>query len=973
MQNEAYKILEETSFLDGDNATYLEQLYEAYLQDSHSVPVSWCRYFSELKSDAMQANDRELEAIHSSIQDEFRRLARTLRTANNIQPIGSRNLTSLSRDTYDTKKLDENAISRDENAIKHERKQIQVGELIEAYRLLGHLHADIDPLSLRQKPLAPELFLSYYQLSEKDLDTLFDVGTLLNYPNRKSLQQIIQDLKTIYCGSIAFEFMHIPDITERAWVQEKIEKMRTAEPLGQEIKLSLLKRISEAEGLEKYLGAKYPGAKRFSLEGLDSFIVILDAMISQGGSLGIKEFVIGMAHRGRLNVLINIFGKSPSQLFDEFEGKHYDERLESGDVKYHQGFSSNVSSGKDESIHLSMAFNPSHLEIVTPVVCGSVRARQDRRQDEKREQVVAIAVHGDAAFAGQGIVMETLNMSRTRGFAIGGSVHIVMNNQIGFTTSNPADARSTLYCSDIGKMMEIPIFHVNANDPEAAYQAAHLALQYHAKFKKDVIIDLIGYRRWGHNEADEPAVTQPLMYQIIRKLPTVFQLYTDKLIAEGIIQKEDAEELVKNYRSLLDNRKTVREVLSNRDSSPIQVNVDAQPYVGKDWRMPTQTGVSLTTIKMLAAKIATLPQDFSLHPRVQKLMDERVKMTEGTLPLDWGYAEIMAYATLLNEGYPVRMTGQDCRRGTFFHRHAVLHDQKTGEVYVTLANLSETQGKFSIYDSLLSEEGVLAFEYGYSTTALKHLVIWEAQYGDFVNGAQIVIDQFISSGEQKWGRLSGLTLFLPHGYEGQGPEHSSARLERFLQLCAQHNIQVCTPTTPAQIFHLIRRQILRPMRKPLVVMSPKSLLRHKLAVSSLEELQNGQFLSVIGELDNISAKNVNRILLCGGKIYYDLLERRRTLKNEKVVVIRIEQLYPFPNVELQKVLEPYTLVNDIIWCQEEPENQGAWYCSQHNLLACLRKNQTLRYVGRGPAAAPAVGYAHLHHEQHEKILKDAFE
>jgi 2-oxoglutarate dehydrogenase E1 component len=953
MQQESYKVLEENSFLDAENATYLEDLYESYLEDKNSVPAPWARYFAELQPEEIQ-----LSILHSRVQDEFRRLPRILGAQKSVH--------SETRGLRDSK---ENLPNK--QALSDEKKQMGVGELIEAYRLLGHLHADIDPLNIKQKPTVPELTLSFYQLSEKDLDTLFDAGTLPGTAKR-SLRQIIQELTSIYCGSIASEFMHIPDSRERTWLQERVEQLYMKGELSRDIKLKLLRKVSEAEGLEKYLGAKYPGAKRFSLEGLDSFIVMLDELILQGGKQGIKEIVIGMAHRGRLNVLINIFGKNPSQLFDEFEGKHHDERLESGDVKYHQGFSSDVGTAS-EPIHLSLAFNPSHLEIVVPVVCGSVRARQERRHDQNHEQVLAIGVHGDAAFAGQGVVMETLNMSRTRGFGIGGSIHIVMNNQIGFTTSDPQDSRSTLYCSDIGKMMEVPIFHINANDPEAVYKVAHLAIDYRKHFKKDVIIDLIGYRRQGHNEADEPAATQPLMYKIIRKLPTVCHLYANKLISEGIITTTDAEDIVKDYRSLLDNRKTVRDVLSNGESSPFNISLDWQPFASKDWRVPIKTGVTLNTIKTLAEQLELLPPGFVLHPRVQKLMEERAKMTVGSIPVDWGYAEIMAYATLLNEGYPIRFTGQDCRRGTFFHRHAVLHDQETESEYTPLNHLSVNQAKMTIYDSLLSEEGVLAFEYGYSTTDPRHLVIWEAQFGDFVNGAQVVIDQFISSGEQKWGRLSGLTLFLPHGYEGQGPEHSSARLERFLQLCAEHNIQVCTPTTPAQIFHMIRRQMIRHIRKPLVVMTPKSLLRHKLAVSSLAELEQGGFLAVIAEIDKLESRNVTRVVLCGGKIYYDLLARRRALNNEQVALIRIEQLYPFPTEELQAILDKYASVKDIIWCQEEPQNQGAWYCSQHHMVECLKKDQHLRYVGRKPAAAPAVGYAHLHHEQHEALLKEALE
>lgn len=691
-----------------------------------------------------------------------------------------------------------------------------------------------------------------------------------------------------------------------------------------------------------------------------------------GSVSGVKEIVIGMAHRGRLNVLVNVLGKLPSQLFDEFEGKH-DEKLESGDVKYHQGFSCDVdvSGVPGGRVHLTLAFNPSHLEIVAPVICGSVRARQDKRLDKERSQVFSIVVHGDAAISGQGVVMETLNMSRTRAFYTGGTVHIIMNNQIGFTTSNPHDARSTLYCSDIGKMMEIPIFHVNADDPEAVFKVTQLALDYRHMFKKDVIIDLIGYRRHGHNEADEPAATQPIMYQIIRKLPTVFQKYGEILIQDNILSKEVAETLYREYRDLLDKRQAVRNIINDSSGAlALERQKEWQNYFSQDWRQVVPN-VAKATLKELAKTLENLPPDFTLHPRVQKLMEEREKMTQETLPIDWGYAEILAYATLLNEQYSIRISGQDCSRGTFFHRHAVLHNQKDGQEYCPLAHISQNQGRFSIYDSLLSEEAVLAFEYGYSTNDPKTLVIWEAQFGDFANGAQVVIDQFISSGEHKWGRLSGLTLFLPHGYEGQGPEHSSARIERFLQLCAEHNMQVCWPTTPAQIYHLIRRQMLRPMRKPLVVMTPKSLLRHKLAVSYFDDLTTGNFLPLIKEIDNLSVEKVKRVILCSGKIYYELLAKRRELNLETVSLLRIEQLYPFPEVELQTALQEYKHAQDIVWCQEEPQNQGAWYSSQHHIVACLNENQTLRYVGRKASASPAVGYAHLHHQQQEDLVKEA--
>lgn len=909
--------LKTTSPLDAGSSSYVEQLYDAYLKDPKSVSSEWRQYFEQLPG-----------VTHAE-----------------THPEGG------------------NA------ALLREQKQIRVRALIDAYRLLGHLHADIDPLHLREKPLVPELMLSFYQLSPLDFDTVFDAGSLPGARERP-LKKILDDLKRIYCETVASEFMHIPDSPERIWVQEQVENTFDRKEFPTENKRRLLEYLIATEGLEKYLGSKYPGAKRFSIEGADTLIVALDTLIQHGDVLGVKEIIIGMAHRGRLNILVNLLGKLPSQLFDEFEGKHHDISLEAGDVKYHQGFSSNVKT-LNGSVHLSVAYNPSHLEIVSPVVCGSVRARQERRGDAEQKQVLPIAIHGDAAFSGQGVIMETLNMSQTRGFKIGGTIHIIIDNQIGFTTSNPQDARSTLYCSDIGKMLEIPILHVNADDPESVYRVAKLALSYRTKFKKDIIIDLVGYRRQGHNEADEPAVTQPIMYHIIRKLPPVYKLYGDRLIEEKIFSREEIDSFEKKYRDSLDNRQSpIAHLLANNE--PREFSSDWQPYLEKDWRIPTKTGVPLPELKTLADKQTTFPKELVLHPRVQKIMDDRRLMTEGKLPMDWGYAETLAYATLLNEGYGIRLSGQDSGRGTFFHRHVVIHNQQDGSEYIPLAHLSEKQAVFTIVDSLLSEEGVLGFEYGFSNTDPKNLVIWEAQFGDFANNAQGVIDQFISSGEQKWGKHSGLTLFLPHGYEGQGAEHSSARLERYLQLCAEHNMQVCVPSTPAQIFHLLRRQMLRPMRKPLIVLTPKSLLRHKLAVSSLTELSEETFMPVLPEIDPIRVENVKQVILCSGKVYYELLEKRRKDKIEDVAILRVEQLYPFPDLELKKFLQKYSFAKKIVWCQEEPKNQGAWYSSQHNFVDCLLPDQQLQYVGREASAAPAVGYIHLHQEQQNALVQNAF-
>lgn len=929
-----------SSALEGENQTYLEQQYEAYIRDPNSVAPEWQRYFAKIGDDNV--------VLHSEVRQEFINLAYRPRVANRAVAVGTN--------------------------IEHERKQMYVHDLINGYRLLGHLHSNIDPLQLRTNPNVPELELNFYNLSHSDFATKFDSGTL-HGPKIRSLQDIVADLQRIYCGSIAAEYMHIPNSKELAWLQSRIEASLYQHNLSTEIQRQILYAVIAAEGLEKYLGAKFPGAKRFSLEGCDSLIVALDALVQYSGELGFQEMVIGMAHRGRLNVLVNILGKMPVELFDEFEGKH-SLAVESGDVKYHQGFSSDVKVA-DGYMHLSLAFNPSHLEIVTPVVSGSVCARQQRRSKDGKMLVLPLAIHGDAAFSGQGIVMETLNMSQTRGYAIGGTIHVIINNQIGFTTSNVDDMRSTLYCSDIGKMLSVPILHVNADDPEAVYTVMAIALAYRNKFAKDVIIDLIGYRRHGHNEADEPTVTQPRMYSIIKQRPTVTNLYAEQLIQRGSFSAADIEAMHASYRQSLDERnKAVARHLVDKNWKSAYAT-DWTGYGARDWRTNTSTALPLEQLVELANTRDTVPVNYKLHPLVQRIVESRRKMTAGELPIDWGYAETLAYATILVEGYAVRLSGQDSGRGTFFHRHAVLHDQNTGENYIPLANLSASQGKFWVIDSLLSEAAVLGFEYGYSTSEPRTLVIWEAQFGDFANNAQVVIDQFISSGEQKWGRLSGLVMLLPHGYEGQGPEHSSARLERFLQLCAQGNLQVCVPSTPAQIYHMLRRQMLRPMRKPLIVLTPKSLLRHKQAISTMKQLAQEKFYPVLADVqinpqDQQQTAAINRVILCSGKVYYDLADAREQQKRTDVAIIRIEQLHPFPEQELQAELQAYPNVKTVVWCQEEPQNQGAWYSSQHHFRRCLRRGQKLRYAGREASAAPAVGYAHLHNQQQQQLIADAF-
>jgi 2-oxoglutarate dehydrogenase E1 component len=672
-----------------------------------------------------------------------------------------------------------------------------------------------------------------------------------------------------------------------------------------------------------------------------------------------------MAHRGRLNVLVNVLGKKPQDLFDEFAGKH-DSTKGSGDVKYHMGFSSDYATPGGD-VHLALAFNPSHLEIVNPVVMGSVRARMDRLQDPEGKKVLPITIHGDAAVAGQGVVQETFNMSQTRAYRVGGSVRIVINNQVGFTTAKQEDARSTQYCTDIAKMVQAPIFHVNADDPEAVVFVTQLALDYRNAFKRDVVIDLVCYRRHGHNEADEPSATQPLMYAKVKKQPVTRELYGKQLIKKSIVDEDTAKQWMSDYRDALDKG----EVVVDEHRPMRQHSVDWSPYIGNDWDVEYDYKVSIKKLKDLGQKITTYPEEHKLNSRVAKVYQERLKMAKGEKSMDWGFAETLAYATLVNDGTHIRLTGQDSGRGTFFHRHAALHNQEDASTYMPLNNLGSEQGQIEIYDSVLSEAAVVAFEYGYATAEPKALVMWEAQFGDFVNGAQVVIDQFLSSGEQKWGRLCGLTLLLPHGYEGQGPEHSSARLERFLQLSADHNWSVCVPTTPAQVFHMIRRQHLRPVRRPLVVMTPKSLLRHPLAVSEMDDLADVGFQNAIAEIDDLNPKKVKRVVFCSGKVYYDLLKERREREQEDVALIRIEQLYPFPAEEVAEIMKDYQHVKDFVWCQEEPQNQGAWYSSQHHFWAAIPKGAQLSYRGRSASAAPAVGYISEHNKQQQKLVDEA--
>ncbi len=848
-------------------------------------------------------------------------------------------------------------------------KQSSVSRLIQFYANRGHLIADIDPLGLMQRPMPRVLDPAYVGLTEADTNTEFYTASRTSGVDKQmKLSEILKQLRQIYTGRIGAEFAHVSTTEERLWLQDRFQEGRLNHRFTNEERLNLLWQLSAAEGLERYLHTRYVGQKRFSLEGGDALIPLLDDVVQRSGAAGVEEIVVGMAHRGRLNVLVNVLGKSPSMLFSEFEGKHEDDSSKgSGDVKYHKGFSADLRT-VGGNVHVVLAFNPSHLEVVDAVVEGSVRARQEQRGDATGATILPLLIHGDAAFAGQGVVTETMQLSQASGFATGGTLHIVINNQVGFTT-DPEDARSTLYCSDVAKMIEAPIFHVNADDPEAVVFVARLALDYRMKFLKDVVIDLVCYRRHGHNEADEPAATQPIMYQAIRKHPTARQIYGQRLEQDGLLDEGQAAAMMEDYRRGLDEDRPQARAFAGTSGN--KFTVDWSRHIQADWSEKIATAVDRKRMDALAKILTKPPAGFTLHPRVQRIIDDRARMYAGELPLDWGAAETMAYATILTDGYDIRLTGQDSARGTFFHRHAVLHDQATGKTDIPLVHVATDKVRFRITDSTLSEEAVLGFEYGYSTTDPSTLVIWEGQFGDFVNGAQVIIDQFITSGEAKWGRVSGITLFLPHGYEGQGPEHSSARLERFLQLSAEMNHQVCVPSTPAQMFHMLRRQMLRALRKPLIVMTPKSLLRHKLSVSTMADLSEGRFQPVIDEVDAFDAAKVRRIVFCSGKVYYDLLEKRRSEKDSEVALVRIEELYPFPADDYEAVLNRYDNAREVVWCQEEPQNQGAWYQVRHRLQAPLDGKRRLQYSGRESAAAPATGLHATHQREQEALVAAA--
>ena len=934
------------SYLFGGNAPYVEEMYEAYLDNPGSVPDNWRAYFDALQNVPAADGSEARDVAHAPVVESFAQRAKANAFGNKA--------------------------SGADLAVA--RKQVHVQSLIAAYRFLGSRWADLDPLKRQERPKIPELEPAFYDLSEADLDISFSAtNTYFSTAEQMTLREIVQALRETYCGSVGAEYMHITDPAEKRWWQQRLESIRSKPSFSAEERVKILERLTAAEGLERYLHTKFVGQKRFSLEGGESFIASLDEVVQRAGEVGVQEIIIGMAHRGRLNVLVNTLGKSPKDLFSEFEHTA-PENLPSGDVKYHQGFSSDVST-RGGPVHLSLAFNPSHLEIVNPVVEGSVKARLDRRGDQEGDTVLPVLVHGDAAFAGQGVVMETLALAQTRGYYTGGTVHIVINNQIGFTTSDPRDTRSTLYCTDVVKMIEAPVLHVNGDDPEAVVLCTRLALDYRQEFNKDVVLDIVCFRKLGHNEQDTPALTQPLMYKKIGQHAGTRKLYGDKLVANGTLKAEGPDELVKAFRAAMDAGKhTVDPVLTNYKS---KYAVDWSPFLNKKWTDSADTALPMSEVKRLAERLTTLPPKFKAHPLVEKVLNDRGAMGRGEINVDWGMAESLAYASLVASGYPVRLSGEDCGRGTFTHRHSVLHDQNRERwdegTWTPLQHIAENQAPFVVIDSLLSEEAVLGFEYGYASADPNTLVIWEAQFGDFANGAQVVIDQFIASGEVKWGRANGLTMLLPHGYEGQGPEHSSARLERFMQLAADNNMQIVQPTTASQIFHVLRRQMVRMFRKPLIVMSPKSLLRAKDAGSPLSEFTKGEFRTVIGPgRSEIEPDKVKRVIACSGKVAYDLIKRRDEKKAWDTVIIRVEQLYPFPHKAFATEMKRFPNATEVIWAQDEPQNQGAWFFVQHYIHENLVEGQKLGYAGRPASASPAVGYAHLHQEQQKSLLDQAF-
>jgi len=933
----------------GVNQVFVEEQYERWRQNPAAVDEEWQRYFARLhglpfpSAPAFQASAWSQPAPVMPLPEPG--------NGDNGHFAGA----LLDFATPELERL------------KAEELQERVAELINAYRIRGHLFANVDPLGMLRPP-PPELEPEHFGLSEADLDRTFVAGDF-GGGGEMTLREIIARLEHTYTRTIGVEYMHGEDPAIRKWLQERMESTQNEPNLTREQKLRILERLTDAETLETFLHRKYIGKKRFSLEGAESLIPLLDWLLDEFEKLGGEEVVLGMAHRGRLNVLVNVLGKGLNELFAEFEDQEVETMLGRGDVKYHLGYSTDR--GK---LHVSLAFNPSHLEIVDPVVEGRVRAKQDRNlnwagapavRDPERKKVLPALIHGDAAMAGQGIIAETLNLANLEGYTSGGTVHVVVNNQVGFTT-NPEDARSTPYSTDIARALRPPVFHVNGEDPEAVVWAVQLAVEYRQTWKQDVLIDLYCYRKYGHNEGDEPAFTQPQMYDVIRKKEPPRQVYARRLAEEGVTAGGEADDLMRQRMARLEEEleRTRRE--GAKRSFSAMAGLWAHYRGGPDSLTPeVPTNVAVEKLRSLLISLSQVPEGFTPNDKIARLLESRRKLAEEGGVFDWGVGEHLAFATLLDEGWPIRFSGQDARRGTFSHRHAVLSDARDGKRYTPLAHLRPGQGRFDIFDSPLSESGVMGFDYGWSLDMPEALCCWEAQFGDFANGAQVVIDQFISSAEDKWNRLSGIVLLLPHGFEGQGPEHSSARLERYLQLCAEDNLQVCYPTTPAQIFHLLRRQVLRPWRKPLIVMTPKSLLRQKSAVSTLDDLSKGAFRRIIWDH---AVKSAKRVLLCSGKVYYDLLAGREAKKRDDVAIVRIEQLYPLTDLHLAEAVKPYAGA-ELIWVQEEPFNMGAWYYLRARWPPELGK---LHCISRPESASPATGSEKSHKFEQQLLVDQAF-
>jgi len=933
-----------SSFLFGGNAPYVEEQYETYLADPDAVTTEWRAWFDALReTPAIDGSDRDDEP-HAPVISSFVELAK--------------------RPPRTIVEADTNL--RNDSGLSLARKQVAVQSLIAAFRTIGTRAADLDPLMWTPPRTYAELTPAYYGLTAADMATTFSTADTFLFDDDATLTELVAALKQTYTGTLGAEFMHLTDAKQRRWWQMQLESRRARPSLQAAEKRRLLERLSAAEGLEKYLHTRYVGQKRFSLEGAEALIPMLDEVVRYGASKKLRAVVMGMAHRGRLNVLVNIVGKPLRALFDEFDEKD-PERLPAGDVKYHKGFTNSVDT-PDGPVEVMLAFNPSHLEIVNPVVQGMARAKGELLGSADGIEVLPVEIHGDAAMSGQGVVMETLSLSYTRGHGTGGTLHIVVNNQIGFTTSDPRDTRSSFYTTDIAKMIEAPVLHVNGDDPEAVAMAVRLALDYRTEFRRSVVIDLVCFRKYGHQEQDTPGITQPLMYRAIASHPGVRTRYAQNLIQQGVLTAEEVQGYVSERRERL---KQANEADGSDTASSREEAASAASH-------PTP---SAETLRSLAQRISTVPEGLALHPLVKKMMTGRQEMASGKRPLDWGMGEHLAFASLLGDGISVRLSGQDSARGTFNHRHAVLHDQtrmnRPDGVYVPLDHLGDASGDapghFSVTNSILSEAAVLAFEYGYTTVKRDALVIWEAQFGDFANGAQVVIDQFIAAAAAKWGQRSGLTLFLPHGQEGAGPEHASARLERYLQLSAQDNMRVVQPTTPAQLFHVLRRQALASDRRPLVVMTPKSLLRHPEAVSTFGELSEGAFREILpdAQVEASRASSVERVIVATGKVYFELLEHRRADTTD-TPIIRVEQLYPFPSQQLAAELARYPNLKTVVWCQEESRNQGAWSFVEPQLRELLPTGAKLAYAGPDAGASTAPGYHSAHVARQAALVEQAF-